>query len=45
MDPTGTEKPSRVTLVCQECGRIFRVSPNAFDPRCPKCHSVDWDVR
>jgi Zn finger protein HypA/HybF involved in hydrogenase expression len=38
-------KTVRVTLVCQECGRIFRVRPTAADPRCPKCHGVDWEVQ
>ena len=35
----------RVTLVCNECGKTFRVSPNAFDPECPKCGGVDWEVK
>ena len=35
----------RVALVCQECGKTWRVSPNAADPRCPKCGSVDWEVQ
>jgi DNA-directed RNA polymerase subunit RPC12/RpoP len=34
-----------IALVCQECGRTFRVRPNAADPRCPTCGSVDWEVR
>ena len=33
----------RIRLVCNECSRTWKVSPNAADPRC-KCGSVDWDV-
>ncbi len=40
-------KPKRVTvtLVCNECGKTWRVSPTASDPRCAKCGSVDWEVK
>lgn len=40
-------KPKRVTvtLICNECGKKWRVSPNASDPQCPKCNSVDWEVK
>lgn len=38
-------KPERVALECLECGKKFKVSPNASDPSCPKCGGVDWDVR
>jgi hypothetical protein len=34
-----------INLICQECGRTFRVSINCQDPKCPKCGSVDWEVR
>lgn len=37
-------KPVRIALKCNECGRNFKVSPNAADPSCPKCGGVDWDV-
>ncbi len=37
-------KPERVKLVCQECGKTWRVSPNANDPQCPKCNGVDYEV-
>ena len=40
----GAKPNSKVTLICLECGKIFKVSVNAADPHCPKCHSVDWDV-
>lgn len=41
-----TTKPPRVrlTIVCNECGHTWRVSPNA-DPQCPKCNSVDFEVK
>jgi len=35
---------AKVKLVCNECGKKFSVSPMNLDPRCPKCHGVDWDV-
>ncbi len=34
----------KVTLKCNECGRVWKVSPRANDPDCPKCGGVDWDV-
>lgn len=36
-------KRVRVPLVCLECGKKFRVSPNA-SPECPKCGGTDWEV-
>lgn len=33
----------KVMLVCLECGKTKKVSPNAIDPRCA-CGSVDLDV-
>ncbi len=43
--PFAAAKPERIALVCQECGKTWRVSPQAADPRCPKCGSVDWEVQ
>lgn len=47
--PTTTSAPPsarvRVTLDCQECGQVFRVSPNSVDIGCPKCGGVDYEVR
>lgn len=37
-------KRVRIALKCNECNKTFRVSPNAYDPSCPKCGGVDWDV-
>ena len=37
-------KAEKVRLVCQECGKKWKVSPNANDPQCPKCGGVDWEV-
>jgi len=34
----------KIQLKCNECGKRFKVSPNASDPSCPKCHGVDYDV-
>ena len=37
--------PEKVTLVCNECGKKRKVSPNGnFNDRCPKCDGVDYDV-
>lgn len=48
MTDTTTAKPkaTRVTVAlrCNECGKRFRVSPNAADPDCPRCGSVDFEV-
>lgn len=35
---------AKVSLKCNECGKRFKVSPNAADPSCPKCGGVDWEV-
>jgi Zn finger protein HypA/HybF involved in hydrogenase expression len=35
----------RVTLRCNECGHTWRVSPNASDPQCSRCNSVDFEVQ
>lgn len=37
-------KPIRVALVCNECGKKFTVSQNNYDPQCPKCNGVDYEV-
>jgi predicted nucleic acid-binding Zn-ribbon protein len=29
---------------CNECGKVFKVSPKNADPECPQCGSVDLDV-
>lgn len=34
----------KITLVCNECGKRWRVSPKAADPQCPKCNSIDYEV-
>lgn len=34
----------KIKLICNECGKTFKVSPKAADPDCPKCGGVDWDV-
>jgi predicted nucleic acid-binding Zn-ribbon protein len=31
-------------LKCNECGKVFKVSPKNSDPQCPKCGGVDVDV-
>lgn len=36
---------TRITLVCNECGKVWLVSPNAADPQCARCNSVDYEVR
>jgi Zn finger protein HypA/HybF involved in hydrogenase expression len=33
----------RIKLTCNECGKVWRVSPNS-DPQCPKCNGVDYEV-
>lgn len=38
-------KTVRIPVTCNECGKSFRVSPNASDPQCPKCGSVDLEVK
>lgn len=38
-------KPAKIALKCNECAKSFKVSQNARDPQCPKCGSVDFDVR
>lgn len=44
--PVTTRKPAiRIALDCQECGKVYRVSPNNPDPQCPQCGSVDYEVR
>lgn len=35
----------KVTLVCNECRKKFRVSANTTNsPLCPSCGGADWDV-
>ncbi len=34
----------KIKLKCNECGKTWKVSPNASDPQCKNCNSVDWDV-
>lgn len=34
----------RVSVVCLECGKRWKVSPNASTLQCSKCNSVDIDV-
>lgn len=41
----GKHQRIRITLECQECGKKWRVSPNANDPECPKCGGIDYEVR
>ena len=33
----------KISVQCNECGKKWRVSPNA-DPQFPKCNSVDFEV-
>ncbi len=35
---------AKVKLICQECGKTWRVSPNAASPQCANCNSVDIEV-
>lgn len=35
---------TRIKVVCLECGKKFTTGANS-DPECPKCGSVDIDVR
>jgi rRNA maturation endonuclease Nob1 len=44
MTKTGLAKVTKIAVVCMECGRRFKVSPNAADPRCAKCGSVDLEL-
>ena len=37
---------TRIRIVCNECGKTWRVSPNPKEwPMCPKCGGADWDVK
>lgn len=36
--------PGRILVRCAECGKAWRVSPNASCLQCSKCNSVDIDV-
>ena len=41
-----TRTEPTIALVCAECGKVWRVRPNIpIDPPCPKCGSMDSDVR
>jgi hypothetical protein len=42
MKNTNTE---RIKVVCLECGRTWKVSPNAVTLQCTRCNSVDIDVK
>lgn len=42
-DQTVKPQSVRVSLVCNECGKQWKVRPNA-DPQCPKCNGVDYEV-
>jgi rRNA maturation endonuclease Nob1 len=35
---------AKMNLVCNECGKRFKVSPSNPDPSCPNCGGVDHDV-
>lgn len=35
----------RIAVECNECSKRFTVSATNTDPECPKCGSVDIDVR
>lgn len=37
-------KPERIALQCNECGRKFTIGLNNYDPQCPKCNGVDYEV-
>jgi endogenous inhibitor of DNA gyrase (YacG/DUF329 family) len=34
---------TRILVQCNECGKRWKVSPQA-DPQCSRCNSVDIDV-
>jgi len=34
----------RIKVECVECGKKYRVSPNA-SPECPTCGGTDYEVR
>jgi hypothetical protein len=36
---------ARITLECNECGKVFRIGARNLDPECPKCGGSDYDVR
>jgi hypothetical protein len=38
-------KRERIALECLECGKKFSVGLNNYDPECPKCGGVDYEVR
>ena len=38
-------KAEKVPVVCVECGKKWKVSPNAVTLQCSKCNSVDIEVR
>ena len=38
-------KAVHIKVICLECQKKFTVGPNAVTPECPKCGSVDIDVR
>ena len=35
---------TKIRLTCQECDHRWSVRPTAYDPECPKCGGVDWEV-
>lgn len=38
-----SDSPQRVPVKCNECGKTWKVKPDA-SPQCSKCNSVDIDV-
>jgi hypothetical protein len=38
-------RPEKVAVICNECGRKWKVSANAATLECAKCGGVDIDVR
>lgn len=42
--PTTKKPPVKIALVCNECGKHWKVSEKNLDPQCPKCNGVDYEV-
>ena len=36
---------TKVPVKCNECGKAWKVSPNAVTLQCSRCNSVDIDVK
>ena len=45
MENTTRPAAAKVPVVCNECGRTWKVSANAVTLECSRCGGVDIDVR